>query len=87
MAITKFHYSQCRLAASDDDGRSPPTAADQQTPVQTRTQHRVPMAETRIHFSFSVDTVLNILGAAMILISVVVASVLGRTGVTFEAEC
>ena len=45
------------------------------------------MAETRIHFSFSVDTVLNILGAAMILISLVVASVLGRTGVTFEAEC
>ena len=45
------------------------------------------MAETRIHFSISVDTVLNILGAAMILISLVVASVLGRTGLTFEVHC
>ena len=45
------------------------------------------MAETRIHFSFSVDTVLNILGAAMILISLVVASVLGKTGLTLEVDC
>ena len=88
MAITKYHYSQSSVD-SQPRMTTEETLQLQQinTPCSDTAQHRVLMAETRIHFSFSVDTVLNILGAAMILISLVVASVLGKTGLTFEVHC